>query len=173
MPEPFFRFFSLSQAMAAVSIILLISSLLKINLQYFNNIFLTQFLGATCFFVPIILNFENWRSSPPLHFVLEPTGIVGPKHHNLELMTNNSQPRFLKMILVSTWGRLFLILLGLLARCEEWLCQGKLDISYKEILSPYLEVGVGWLTVTKSLKWLLKLITDRHPCGCGSPHHWP
>ena len=38
-PEPFFRFFSLSQAMAAVSIILFISSLLKINLQYFNNIF--------------------------------------------------------------------------------------------------------------------------------------
>ena len=39
MPEPFFSFFSLSQAMAAVSIILFISSLLKINLQYFNNIF--------------------------------------------------------------------------------------------------------------------------------------
>ena len=39
MPEPFFRFFSLSQAMAAVSIILLISSLLKINLQYFNIFF--------------------------------------------------------------------------------------------------------------------------------------
>ena len=37
MPEPFFRFFLLSQAMAAVSIILFISFLLKINLQYFNN----------------------------------------------------------------------------------------------------------------------------------------
>ena len=113
MPEPFFRFFSLSQAMAAVSIILLISSLLKINLQYFNNIFFDR--------VPIILNFENWRSSPPLHFVLEPTGIVGPKHQNLELMTNNSQPRFLKMILVSQ-AFSFCYVLTYLMLIRDWLC---------------------------------------------------
>ena len=50
VPEPFLCCFSVSYVTAALSIILLISSLFKIVLQYFSNIFCTQCPTAAYFF---------------------------------------------------------------------------------------------------------------------------